>query len=53
MQLREKIHDDHVTVLQKVKLRLQGRRAISWRTYREGRSVLQTFTAPGSSTLLH
>jgi len=29
--LQEKIHDDQVTVLQKVKLHLRGRRAISWR----------------------
>ena len=31
IQLQEKIHDDQVTVLQKVKLHLRGRRAIWWR----------------------
>jgi len=39
IQLQKKIHDDQVTALQKVKLHLRRRRAISWRIYREGRNV--------------
>jgi len=31
IQLQEKIHDDQVKVLQKAKLHLRGRCAISWR----------------------
>jgi len=31
IQLQERIHNDHVTGLQKVKLHLRGRRAIPWR----------------------
>ena len=53
IQLQERIHYDHVTVLQKVKLHLRGCRAISWRIQREGRNVLQTFTASWTSTLIH
>jgi len=35
----EKIHDNQVTVLQEVKLHLQGRRTTWWRIKREGRNV--------------